>query len=117
MAMHALTRKERFGEQELVGTYQVPSMIEHRCRVACTVPDESSLIVSMGLQINQTPIFVGVTEVAGKFHDSMGVSVDKANTVTGERLVVITPRRIVLESEEERPWIPTNKDVYGAPTR
>jgi beta-lactamase regulating signal transducer with metallopeptidase domain len=117
MAMHTLTRKERFGDQELIGTYQVPSMIEHRCSVACVVPDESSLVVSLGLQINEKPVLAGVTEFAGKFLDPMGVSLQKANTVTCERLVVITPRRIVLESEEKRLGIPPTKAVYGAPTR
>jgi hypothetical protein len=117
MAMHALTRKERFGDQEVVGTYQVPSMIEHRCRVVYAIPDESSMVVSLGLQINETPIFAGVTEVAGKLFESIGLSrYEPARTATCERLVVITPRRIVLEAEENRPEIPPAKAVYGAPT-
>jgi beta-lactamase regulating signal transducer with metallopeptidase domain len=103
MAMHALTRKERFGDQEVVGTYQVPSMIEHRCRVAYAVPDESSLVISLGLQINETPIFAGVTEVAGKLFETMGISRhEPARSATCEHLVVITPRRIVPEPDGTR---------------
>ncbi len=103
MAIHALTRKERFGDQEVVGTYQVPSMIEHRCRVAYAVPDESSLVISLGLQINETPIFAGVTEVAGKLFETMGISRhEPAMSATCEHLVVITPRRIVLEPDGTR---------------
>jgi hypothetical protein len=114
MAMHALTRKERFGDQEVVGTYQVPSMIEHRCRVACVVPDESSLIVSLGLQINEKSNFAGVTEVASKLLGSMGFSVHKATSGTCERLVLITPRKIVLESEKQPVVVPPK---VGTPTR
>jgi hypothetical protein len=113
MAMHTLTRKERFGAEEVVGTYQVPSLIEHRCQVACAVPDDSSLVISLGIQVNETPIFAGVTEVAGKFLESMGLPRREAKTVTCERLTVITPRKIVLEAEEERIGIPTIKGGFG----
>ncbi len=102
IAMHNVTRKERLGDLELLGTYQIPSMTEHRCRVACDVPDEASLVVSMGLQINETPIFGGATAIANKVLDSIGVSLDPPKSVTCERLVVITPRRIVLAPEKER---------------
>jgi beta-lactamase regulating signal transducer with metallopeptidase domain len=116
VAIHGLTRKEQFGAREIVGTYQVPSMIEHRCRVVYAVPDESSLVVSLGLQVNETPIFAGVTEVAGKLFESIGLSrYEPPRTATCERMVVITPRRIVLESEENRLEIPPAKAVQGAP--
>jgi beta-lactamase regulating signal transducer with metallopeptidase domain len=101
-AMHDLTRKERFGNQEIVGTYQVPSTIEHRCRVACDVPEESSLVISLGLQVNETPIFSGVTGVASKFLGSVGLSSHEAKNVTCERLAIITPRRIILEAEKPK---------------
>ena len=118
VAMHALTRKERFGDQDVSATYQVPSMIEHRCRVAYAVPDESSLVISLGLQINETPIFAGVTEVAGKLFESMGLSRhEPARSATCERLVVITPRRIVLESAEDRSGVAPTKAVFGAPPK
>jgi hypothetical protein len=71
-------------------------------------------VVSLGLQINEKPVFAGVTEFAGKFLDPMGVSLQKANTVTCERLVVITPRRIVLESEEKPVVVPPK---VGTPNR
>ena len=110
--MHALTRKERFGDQNIVGTYQVPSMVEHRCRVACDLPDDSSLMISLGLQINETPIFSGVTEFAGKFLESVGLPRNEAKAVTCERLVVITPRRIVLEAEQGHLEIPSIKGGF-----
>jgi hypothetical protein len=103
VAVHALTRKEWFGDQEIVGTYQVPSTVEHRCRVACDIPEDSSLVISLGLQINKTPIFTGVTEVAGKFLESVGLPRNEPKAVTCERLVVITPRPILLEAEQGRP--------------
>ena len=56
-------------------------------------------MVSLGLEVNEKPIFAGATEVAGKLLDAVGLSVHEAKSVTCERLLAITPREIVLEAD------------------
>jgi hypothetical protein len=49
VSLHTLVRRETFRDQNYAAEYQVPTAIERNCRVSCEVPDNSVILISMGL--------------------------------------------------------------------
>jgi hypothetical protein len=110
LSIHTLARTERLGDQVAVAQYQIPTAIKRRCEVSCDLPEGSSLAISLGLS-ERRPDRSDVAEIASGLLELVGLPGLETKSVTCERLVVITPRRIVLESEARpvsapRAWKP-----------
>ncbi len=100
-SIHTLSRKEEFDGRAFIASYQVPTAVKRRCEVSCDLNDGSSLVISLGLSDRSVPL-TGAAKLASILLELAGHPRLEAEPVTCERLVVITPRKIVLESEEQR---------------
>ena len=96
---HTLVRKESFRNQIYEAQYQVPTGIERSCRVSCEVPDNGAILLSMGLHERQSRLPRAI-ETASGLLEAVGLPRVPAQPVICERLVMIRPRRIVLEPEK-----------------
>jgi beta-lactamase regulating signal transducer with metallopeptidase domain len=99
VSLHTLVRRETFRNQKYAADYQVPTAIERNCRVSCEVPDSGSLLISMGLHERRGRLS-NAGETASGLLEAVGLPPVPARAVISERLVMITPRRIVLEAEK-----------------
>ena len=98
LSSHTLVRKERFHEQDYAASYEVPTVLERSCHVACNVPEGSSLLVSMGLYERRGRLS-DAGEAAGEVLKFVGLPPVPARPVSCERLIMMTPREIVLDDE------------------
>jgi beta-lactamase regulating signal transducer with metallopeptidase domain len=96
---HTLIRKETFRDQNIVAHYQVPTAIERSCRVSCEISDDRALLVSMGLHERRSRL-PGAVETASGLLEAVGLPPVPARAMICERLMMIKPRRIVLEAEK-----------------
>jgi hypothetical protein len=99
VSLHTLVRRETFRDQNYAAKYQVPTAIERNCRVSCEVPDNSVILISMGLHDRRGRLS-NAGETASGLLEAVGLPPVPARAVTFERLVMIKPRRIVLEPEK-----------------
>ena len=99
LVLRNLLRKEWVGDRQINATYQVPTMIERRCRTSCDLFEGSSLLISLGLEERRDTLS-GAAGAASHLLEAVGLPHLEPSSVTSERLVLITPRRIVLEAEE-----------------
>jgi hypothetical protein len=97
--LHTLVRREPFRNQIYTAQYQVPTAIERSWRVSCEVPDSGSLLISMGLQERRGRLSDAGETASGRL-EAVGLPPVPARPGTCERLVMIKPRRIVLEAEK-----------------
>ena len=114
LSLHTLVRKETFRDQTYAADYQVPTPIERSCRVSCELPDNKALLVSMGLHERRSRLS-NAGEAASGLLEAVGLPPVPARMVTCERLVMIRPRRIVLEPE--KPPITGIKGSFDGKTR
>jgi beta-lactamase regulating signal transducer with metallopeptidase domain len=100
LVLRTLIRRERSRDQDYAISYQVPTMIERKCRSQFQVLDGSGVLISLGLgeRHRTLPRAVGA---ASRVLESAGLPHFEPKSVTTERLVVVIPRRIVLEEEEK----------------
>ena len=99
VSLHTFVRRETFRDQKYAAEYQVPTAIERNCRVSCEVPDNSVILISMGLQERRGRLS-DAGETASGCLEAVGLPPVPARPVTCERLMMIKPRRIVLEAEK-----------------
>ena len=95
--LHTLVRTETFRDQNYAAQYQVPTAIERSCHVSCDVPDNSAVLVSLGLHERRGRLS-NAGETASGLLEAVGLPPVPARAVTCERLVMIKPRRIVIEA-------------------
>jgi hypothetical protein len=112
VALHTLKRHEEHEGMELAGEYQIPTTKERHHRGTSQIPEGFTLVVSLGFYEQPDPLS-GVARMASGLIESFGGARIEPAHHTRERLVLITPRRIVLEEEEERLGIPAPQ---AAPT-
>ena len=101
LSLHDMVRVGRNRGGDIRVPYQIPEAIERRFQLSCDVPERSSLVISVGLDEREGNTG-GAAGLAGSLLGTFGLPIPKARTVTCERLVIIKPRKIVLESEEPR---------------
>ncbi len=99
LAMHTLHRKDRLGETIVAAQYQIPTPLERRCQISREIPRGSSLVISLGVHERRGKSSNAV-EAASGLLELVGLPPVPARSVTCERLVIITPRQIVLPPEE-----------------
>ena len=114
LSFHTLVRTETFRAQIYSAQYQVPTAIERSCRVSCEIPDQGALLVSMGLYERPSRLPSAV-ETASGLLEAVGLPRVTAQPVICERLMMIKPRRIVLEAE--KPQITGIKGGFDGRTR
>lgn len=113
VAMHTLKRHEEHAGMTIDAPYHVPTTKERRYQSTARIPDGSTLVVSLGLY-EQADRLTGVARVASELLESLGGGRIEPRRDTRERLVLITPRRIILEEEEERLDIPAPEATPAA---
>jgi hypothetical protein len=99
VSLHTLVRRETFRNQNYAADYQVPTTIERNCRVSCLVPDSSVILISMGLYERRGRLS-NAGETASGLLEAVGLPPVPARAVISERLMMIKPRRIVLEADK-----------------
>jgi|GEM_PF-1660196 len=104
VAIHALRRTAESVDGQIAAQYQVPMTTERNYRLACSIPDGSTLMVSLGFQ-ERSGQLSRVAGAAVALLEATGVPL-KTRGETTERLVLITPRRIILEDKAIRVGIP-----------
>jgi hypothetical protein len=99
LAMHTLHRKDRFGETIVAAQYQIPTPLERRCQISREIPQDFSVVISLGVHERRGKSSNAV-EAASGLLELVGLPPVPARSVTCERLVIITPREIVLPPDE-----------------
>jgi hypothetical protein len=92
-SIHTLTRKAHVGDRDVVAEYQIPTVIERRCKTTCEVSDKSALLISLGLHDRRGRLSDS-GEAASEVLKRVGLPPVPARPVASERLVMITPRWI-----------------------
>lgn len=91
--------EQRIGPEVVAADYHVPDMLDRRCQVTCDVPDGSHVLISLGRSPLPRKPTAGASGLVNGLFAAMGLP-QPIGFVPIERLVLITPRRILLESEE-----------------
>jgi beta-lactamase regulating signal transducer with metallopeptidase domain len=99
LAVHDLTRVVESPEGRLAAGYQVPTTIDRQCRLTAPIPEGSTLLVSLGLRESPGRLG-GLVKAAVGLLEAAGSPSLVARGATIERLVLITPREIILEDGE-----------------
>jgi hypothetical protein len=89
------------GVESLAGEYQIPTTAVRNCRVSCDVADNSALVISLDLHERRARLS-DAGETTSGILQAVGLSPLPARPVTCERLVMIKPRRIVLEADQDQ---------------
>ncbi len=79
--------------------YQVPTPVERRCETTCEIPEGSSLLISLGMR-ERRGRSSDAAETASEILELVGLPPLPARSVTCERLVSITPRRVMPSPDE-----------------
>jgi hypothetical protein len=87
---------------------EIPTLtiLDRYRRVSCKIPVGSSLAISLGSD-----------ELQGQAAAASSQARGETSPLAKERLFLITPRKIVLESEEEPVAVPPKKPAVDIPTR
>jgi hypothetical protein len=96
--------EQRIGPEIVAADYHIPDMVDRKCQVACDIPEGSHLLISLGLSDPPKSPSTGMAGLVNGLFASIGLP-QPIGFVPFERLVMITPRPIVLE-HEERPIRP-----------
>ncbi len=99
LAMHTLRRRDRSGNKVVTAQYQVPTPVERRCQTDCEIPEGSSLLISLGMR-ERRGRSSDTAETASEILELVGLAPLPARSVTCERLVLITPRRVMPPPEK-----------------
>jgi hypothetical protein len=94
--LHTIVQTETFRDQVYSAEYQVPTIIQRTCRVSCEVPEHSAILVSLGFHERRGRLS-NAGEAASGLLEAVGLPPVAARPVTCESLMMIRPRRIVLE--------------------
>ncbi len=94
LAMHTLHRSEQFGDKLVKAQYEVPTRILRACQVDCEIPEGSSLLISLGIH-ERRGRSSDAAESASELLQLVGLPPLPARAVACERLVCITPRRVM----------------------
>jgi beta-lactamase regulating signal transducer with metallopeptidase domain len=95
------------------GSVQVPQTIEVHRQVHCALPEGSALLVSMGYR-DERPQPTGMSRSAIDLLATLGIEVEPRRR-TREILILLTPRHVILESEEEPLATDPNVQKTSAP--
>ncbi len=99
LGFHTITRRREIRGQVIAAQYQIPSTSEHRLQLDRDLPDGTGVLISLGVQDAPGPVPGGVA-MANRVLGSVGLPPYEATPITMERLILITPRRIIPEAEE-----------------
>jgi beta-lactamase regulating signal transducer with metallopeptidase domain len=96
----AATRQGQTGGKsaDAMTTTTIPPAIERNCRVSCNISDGASLLISLSLLERKDSADGGSARTQ-----------PQSRTAANDRLVVITPRRIVLDGQDREGVPPANK--------
>jgi hypothetical protein len=100
-SLHKLARKAHAGDHDIVAEYQIPTVIQRRCKMTCDVPDKTSLLISLGLHERRGRLS-DAGEAASGLLERVGLPPVPARPVPVERLITIRPRWIEPEGERQR---------------
>jgi hypothetical protein len=99
LAMATKSHQEKIGAQIQSTQIQVPTVVERKCEVTRDVPDGMHLLISLGTAVrNQKP--TGLPGLVNDLCATIGVP-EPIRCVPNETLVLIRPRPIILEQEEQ----------------
>lgn len=98
-AMRTMFHELHHGGEVQRAQYQVPTVVERNCRVACEIPRGRHLAISLGLHDEPREVR-GLAAVANDVITSVGLPRMEPAPDTFERLVIITPVPIILEPEQ-----------------
>ncbi len=93
LKMHSLAHTVRVDRRDIVTRYEVPTLIEHRCKLMQDIPENAALLVSLGMHDRRGRLS-DPGEAASDLLQSVGLPPVPAPSVPGERLVMIEPRRL-----------------------
>ena len=99
VAMPTRSREERIGSQIQRVEYHDPSVIERACDVTADIPEGTHLLVSLG-RSTTSPKVTGLPGLVNNVFAAIGLP-EPIELVPFERLVLITPRPIIVEQEEQ----------------
>ncbi len=100
LALRTMVCEQRVGPELVAAEYMVPTLVDRKCQVACEIPEGTHLLISLGFY-EKPGDPKGVAAVASELIASVGLPTIQPAPATYERLVLITTRPIILESEEE----------------
>jgi hypothetical protein len=102
LAMHTLHRADRVGDTVINAQYQVPTAVDKHCRVACEIPDGTSLLISLGLH-DRRGRGSNAAESANELLQLVGLPPLPARSVACEQLVSIKTRRVAPADRDKQP--------------
>jgi Zn-dependent protease with chaperone function len=91
--------KERVGAELVAAEYHVPSSVDRKCQVDLEIPKGSHLLISLGLSSGMKKPTSGAAALVNDAFAWAGLP-EPMGVVRFERLVVVTPKPIILESDE-----------------
>jgi hypothetical protein len=100
-SLHKLARKAHAGDHDVVAEYQIPTVVQRRCKLTCDVPDKASLLISLGLHERRGRLS-DAGEAASGLLERVGLPPVPARPVPVERLITIRSRWIEPEREGQR---------------
>jgi hypothetical protein len=99
LALRTMGCEHRVGAEVHPAQYQIPTMIDRRCELTCDLPEGTHLLISLGLS-DEPRKPTGLAGLANGAFAAIGLP-EPIRFVPFERLVLITPRPIILESDEQ----------------
>ena len=108
--------RETIGGQVVAAKYQVPTVVERRCTLDRDLPDGKHVLIDLG-SYDQPGRAEGLPGLANRALTSLGLEPIPMPPVTSKLLVSITPRKIILEPEEERGVPPVAQAKVVSQTR
>jgi hypothetical protein len=97
-AMDIKERKETIGTTIQTVQYQAPTVVERRCQLTTDIPPGTHLLISLGPAVSN-PKVTGLPGAINDLFHAVGLP-EPIKFTPCERLVLITPHPIILESEE-----------------
>ncbi len=98
-AMQTKLRRQMIGPDVHKATIHVPTVVERKCHVDCDISEGTHVLISEGPAVEQRKL-TGLAGLTNGFFAAIGLP-EPIKFVPSERLVLITPRRIILEPEEQ----------------
>ncbi len=99
LGFHTMTREKQVGDQIIKAQYQIPTTAKRDVKVDCEIPEGEHLLISLGLR-DQPGSLPAAARLANSVLARVGLPEFQPAPYTTETLVLITPRPIVLETEE-----------------
>jgi hypothetical protein len=114
LALRTMGCQHRVGSEVQTAEYHIPTMIDRRCELTCDLPEGTHLLISLGLS-DEPRKPSGLAGLANGVFAAIGLP-EPIRSVPFERLVLISPRPIILESEEQ-PIRPASRVKAGPKSR